>query len=128
MNLKKNIKKILKEEENLVRVRLLTKYLDDFFDNFKLIKTEPDLCQFNWYDEKGDKILERNNWGMLWIYNCNFFYNLKLFIINYLSFSYHEFNDILINYLNGKYGNKFQGNLLKDIGTGSCDEYGYINN
>jgi hypothetical protein len=81
MNLKENIKKILKEEENLVRVRLLTKYLDDFFDNFKLVKTEPDHYQFSWYDENGDKILERNNWGMLWIYNCNFFYNLKLFII-----------------------------------------------
>jgi hypothetical protein len=99
------------------------KRFDKIFDELELIKTENDLYQYNWVNNDGKKVFERNNWGMFWIYGCDEYYYLKI-APKTAGLSFFEFQEILINYLNNKYATEFGDKKpLKETGSEICDEY-----
>lgn len=95
---------------------------DNFFDNLNLVKTEPDLYQFNWLNNDNKKVFERNNWGMLWIYDCDEFSNLH-YLSNMFSLSNEEFKKELVTYINDRYKSEFGNKPLQDISSEDCDDY-----
>lgn len=93
------------------------------FDKLELIKTEDNLHQYNWIDNDGKKVFERNHWGMFWIYGCDEYYRLKN-IPKMAGLSFLEFENILIEYLNNRYNVQFGDEKpLQNIATEVCDEY-----
>jgi hypothetical protein len=104
------------------KIDFIYNFFDNIFDELKLIKTMDDLYQYDWVDKNGDKVFERNHWGMLWIYNCDLYRNLKM-MLRLLLNSNNEFLKELLNYLNNKYFKEFgEKKPLKDVDE-DCDYY-----
>ena len=99
------------------------KNFDKVFDELNLINTENHLHQYNWIDNNGKKVFQRNHWGMFWIYGCDKYYDLKIFP-KMTGLSFIHFQKILIDYLNNKYKTQFGDEKpLKQIGNENCEEY-----
>jgi hypothetical protein len=89
----------------------------------ELVKTENDVHQYNWVDSNGDKVFERNHWGMFWIYDCDEYEKLKFVLRKVLSFSYEQFEKELLKYLNNRYSKEFgEERPLIEIGNENCPE------
>ena len=102
---------------------LIYKNFDKVFDGLELIKTEKDIHQYNWVDSNGNKIFERNHWGMFWIYGCDEYEYLNLVPRKMLGFSYEQFEEELLNYLNNRYSKEFgEERPLRNIGNENCLE------
>jgi hypothetical protein len=99
------------------------KHLDNVFDKLELVKTENDVHQYNWVDSNGDKVFERNHWGMFWIYDCDEYEKLNFVLRKVLSFSYEQFEKELLKYLNNRYSKEFgEERPLIEIGNENCPE------
>jgi hypothetical protein len=97
------------------------KNFDKVFDNLKLIKTEKNIYQYDWVNENGDVVFARNHWGMFWVYDCNEYKSLTILPIKMLEFSYEQFKEVLINYLNNRYYKEFgEERPLRNIGDDEC--------
>lgn len=131
---KKGVRGSLSEQSNRIKsmmgvinenklTNFFHKRFDKIFDGLELIKTENNLHQYNWVNNDGKKVFERNNWGRFWIYGCDEYYHLKI-APKSAGLSFIEFQEILINYLNNKYSTQFGDEKpLKEIGNETCDEY-----
>ena len=102
---------------------LIYKNLDNVFDKLELVKTENDVHQYDWVDSNGDKVFERNHWGMFWIYGCDEYEELNFVLRKVLNFSYDQFQEELLNYLNNRYFKEFGAKRpLREIGNENCPE------
>lgn len=127
MNLQEEIHRIKEMIENLNKNNLefvLKKiFFNKIFDNFEMVRTDDKLIQFNWINDKGQSVLSRNHWGMLWINNCDIYENLISNPKKYLSLSGDEIVDYVCEYLNKKYVSEFEKQPLKDVSTElDCNE------
>jgi hypothetical protein len=91
--------------------------LDKTFNNFKLKLTYEDsfLSYGQWIDKNKKKIFTRNNWGTVWVNDCDVY--LKLIETSMsLGLDLDTFELLFVNYLNEKYGDKFKNdNPVKSI-------------
>ena len=99
---------------------------DKIFDNLILeSKYLSHPQQMDWIDSEGEKVFERNTWGMFWVYECEMWRELHT-IPKMMTYSPEEFEKSLIDYLNIKYKKEFGERPLKQIGNEYCKEYGEI--
>jgi hypothetical protein len=83
--------------------------LDKTFNNFKLKLTYEDsfLSYGQWIDKNKKKIFTRNNWGTVWVNDCDVY--LKLIETSMsLGLDLDTFELLFVNYINEKYGDKFK--------------------
>jgi len=127
MNLQETIRKVLREtKEEKIRSFLFSRF-DRVFNELNL-EVEYDKEFVNtmygkWFNEKNDIIFHRNNWGALWVKDCDTYRKLRSYSISVL-LNLEEFNNLLIEYLNDRYSNKFKGKILQKVG----DEYHCLKN
>jgi len=126
MNLQEQISKmksmmgVINEDK---KTDFIYKNFDKVFDKLKLIKTMDDVYQYNWLDKNGDKVFERNHWGMLWIYNCDEYDYLKT-IPKMLDYSDEQFEKELLYYLNNRYSKEFGDKRpLRLISSEECFDF-----
>lgn len=104
-------------------LRILGVSWDKVFDNL-LIEDDGESGYVKWIDPSIDDEEEnfpfsKNYWGYFWTHNCEYYNKLKV-RQRYLSLSDEEFKNLLLIYLNGKYGMLFPNRLIKNIDN-SCD-------
>ena len=83
--------------------------LDKTFNNFKLKLTYEDsfLSYGEWIGKNKKRIFTRNNWGTVWVNDCDVY--LKLIESSTsLGLDSDTFELLFVNYLNEKYGDKFK--------------------
>ena len=128
MKLQETIKSVLKEELT-GKHKMFIKSLNDVFDNLNMKNVNPKFGNhFFWYDKNNNSVFEKNNWGMLWILNCSVYNELRVIIIGYFGFPADECDNILINYLNDKYGSEFGTQIIKSVGNETCDPDEFFGN
>lgn len=121
MNLKHYNSRIHENSDG--RIKHILFFFDKIFDNLEIEKTEPNHIQFNWYDSKtGKKLFERNHWGRFWVYDCKTYRSLQRNITGILNFNNNEFHHLLLEYLNNRYKENFEGKNLKDVASETCPE------
>lgn len=114
MNLQENIKKVLKEETNIIAKRLIKKIFDNVFNKLNLIPIDEELLM-DWVNVDGKKMFQRNWWGKFWVDDCEVYKNLYSKTL-FLSLDIDEFETNLLEYLNTKYEKEFKDRPLKEIG------------
>jgi len=131
MNLQEQISRIQEMMELINENKLnsfIFKHFDKVFNNLRLVKTEDDYYHYDWINESGEIIFERNHWGTFWIYGCDEYSYLGL-APRMLRLTYDEFEEVLIEYLNKKYLLEFgEEKPLKGLGNENCSDYGEIDN
>lgn len=79
-----------------------------------------------WVDEKNEDVFHRNNWGVLWVIECDPYKKLRSYSSSLL-LDLNDFKNLLIEYINGKYGDQFNDKLIREIGDEySCLKEGYL--
>ena len=96
---------------------------DNVFDKLKLIKTEEDIHQYNWINENGKKVFERNHWGTFWIYGCKE-YDYMTTAPKAMEMTEDEFNVLLCMYVNKRYKEEFgEKKPVRVVGNENCEQY-----
>ena len=98
-------------------LKILKVSWDRVFDN--LIIKEDQSEGFEWVKPKignSKKTIpfRKNYWGMFWTIDCELYRKLTIHR-KFLPITNDEFKDLLIIYLNEKYGHLFQNRLVKNI-------------
>ena len=96
------------------------KRFDNVFDKLTLVKTEEDIHQYNWIDENGKKVFERNDWGTFWIYGCEE-YDYLITVPKIMEMIEDEFNVLLCMYVNLRYN--FGKKPVLIVGNENCEQY-----
>jgi hypothetical protein len=127
MKLQETIRKVLREtKEDKIRSFMFTRF-DKVFNELNLVieydKKFVNTMYGKWFNEENDIIFHRNNWGVLWINDCDPYIKLRSYSISVL-LNLEEFNNLLIEYLNDRYSDKFKGKILQKVG----DEYYCLKN
>jgi hypothetical protein len=100
------------------RLKIIENELDDIFNNLtieKLYPNEPELIAYQWLDNDGNKVFEKNHWGRFFIREFSFIKPIKSLAKNFLSLTEKEYEKELINYLNTKYKEEFENKPIRDI-------------
>lgn len=117
--------------QNLVNnneiLRVISGFFDRSFDNLE-VQENKDSEVFNWIDPKFGKkyiFFQKNYWGNFWVFSTDpkkldrpSGYKTYKELQKYqklFSLSDEDFNDLLIQYLNNKYGHLFPSRLVKAI-------------
>lgn len=117
--------------QNLVNnneiLRVISGFFDRSFDNLE-VQENKDSEVFNWIDPKFGKkyiFFQKNYWGNFWVFSTNpkkldrpSGYKTYKELQKYqklFSLSDEDFDDLLIQYLNNKYGHLFPSRLVKAI-------------
>lgn len=117
--------------ENLVNDKgifdLISVFFDRLFDNLE-VQENKDSEVFNWIDPKFGKkhtFFQKNYWGNFWVFSTDpkkldrpSGYTTYKELQKYqklFSLSDEDFDDLLIQYLNNKYGHLFPSRLVKAI-------------
>lgn len=98
----------------------LDKFLFNFFDGtFKKYDVENDgegYVRFINSDETS--VYSKNVWGMFWVYDCEEWSKISKYRKH---IGEEMFDEMLINYLNKTFSDKFVGgNLIRKINTNQC--------
>jgi hypothetical protein len=100
------------------RLKILENELDEIFNNLtieRLFPNEPKLISYKWLDNDGNKVFEKNHWGMFFIQEFDFIKPIKSLVNNFLSLTNEEYEKTLINYLNTRYKEEFENRPILDI-------------
>lgn len=101
--------------------RVFEKIFNDLFNNLTMIKGSDDrLVEYQWVNEEGEIVYERNDFGIFWVNDCDYYKLIKNYS-NLLGIKMHEMEEIIVNYLNKLYVNEFRGEPLKKLNTEECD-------
>jgi len=131
MNLQETIRKVLREtKEEKIRSFLFSRF-DRVFNELNLViqydKQFVNTMYGKWYNEEEEELFHRNDWGILWVSDCDTYRKLRSYSSSLL-LDMNEFEKLLIEYLNGKYSDQFNGKLIRDVGDEHycLDEDDYI--
>jgi hypothetical protein len=116
MNLKQSIRRILKEtREDKIKSFLFQRF-DKVFDelNLKVYYEENNYVYGRWFDKDGKDIFHRNDWGVIWIINCEPYKELYTYS-KLVGLNEEEFEEILVEYFNNKYLDQFLQKLFKTV-------------
>jgi hypothetical protein len=113
------------KEEIIYEVRL-SNYSDSLFDKVfnKLnleVENDRETIYGRWYNEKNEEVFHRNDWGTLWINNCETYKELRSYS-RLFGLDLEEFEKLLVEYINGKYIEQFFNKPVKGVG----DEIGCL--
>jgi hypothetical protein len=126
MKLQETIRRILMEEtkEHKVKSFMYSKF-DKVFDglNLDVEYGDKNYVYGKWYNQEDKVVFHRNDWGVLWVSECGPYRKLRAYSKS-ISLNLDEFNNLLIEYLNDKYSEKFKGKSFKNVG----DEYHCLKN
>jgi hypothetical protein len=99
------------------RLKILKNELDEIFNNLtieRLYPNEPELIAYQWFDNDGNKVFEKNHWGMFFIEEFSFIKPIKSLVKN-LSLTNEEYEKTLIDYLNTRYKEEFDKKPIREI-------------
>ena len=116
MNLKESIRRILKEtREDKVKSLLLQEFNKVFDElNLKVDYEENNYVYGKWFDKDGKDIFHRNDWGVIWIINCEPYKELYIYS-KLVGLNEEEFEKILVEYFNNKYLDQFLQKPFKSV-------------
>jgi hypothetical protein len=110
-----NIKKVLKETREEKVNKFITTNFDKIFDKFELdIELHRGMIYAKWHNSENELIMHRNNYGTLWLTDCDIYKKLRDYS-KVVRLDLDSFNEMLINYLNNKYGHRFNNRLIKTV-------------
>ena len=101
----------IEEITNVLKIKpieLIKEYLDDIFNNLtieRIYPNEPKLIVYQWFDDDGNKVFEKNHWGMFFIKEFSFIKPIKSL----------EYEKTLIDYLNTRYEEEFDTQPIREI-------------
>jgi len=104
---------IIKEEK-------INKFINSRFDrvfnklNLK-IENHRDTIYGKWFNEKNEDVFHRNDWGTLWVTNCETYKELRTYS-KLIGLDLEGFNKLLVEYINGKYLEQFFNRPIKRVG------------
>ena len=131
MNLQETIRRVLREtKEEKIRSFLFSRF-DRVFNELNLViqydKQFVKTMYGKWFNEEEEELFHRNDWGILWVSDCDTYRKLRSYSSSLL-LDKNEFKKLLIEYLNGKYSDQFNGKLIREIGDEHfcLDEDDYI--
>lgn len=112
-SLQESIKRILREE---LSVDIIYPDFDGVFNNMEVesLTHKDGTLYVRWKDKDGNNVFSRNNWGRLFIHQCEPYRELR-FYSRMISQTMEEFEETLIKYLNDKYENEFMSKPIKQI-------------
>ena len=115
-NLKESIIRILKETQEDKIKRFLFQRFDKVFDelNLKVDYEGNNYVYGKWFDKDGKDIFHRNDWGVIWIINCEPYKELYIYSKS-VGLNGEEFEKILVEYFNDKYLDQFLQKLFKTV-------------
>jgi hypothetical protein len=125
MNLQETIRRVLREtKEEKIRSFLFSRF-DRVFNelDLKVEYGDKNYVYGKWYNKKDKDVFHRNDWGVLWVTECGPYRKLRAYSDSVL-LNLDEFNNLIIEYLNDKYADKFKGKLFQNVG----DEYHCLKN
>jgi len=129
--IQETIKRILREtKEEKIRSFLFSRF-DRVFNELNLViqydKQFVKTMYGKWFNEEEEELFHRNDWGILWVSDCDTYRKLRSYSSSLL-LDKNEFKKLLIEYLNGKYSDQFNGKLIREIGDEHfcLDEDDYI--
>jgi len=129
--IQETIKRVLREtKEEKIRSFLFSRF-DRVFNELNLViqydKQFVKTMYGKWFNEEGGELFHRNDWGILWVSDCDTYRKLRSYSSSLL-LDKNEFKKLLIEYLNGKYSDQFNGKLIRDVGDEHycLDEDDYI--
>jgi hypothetical protein len=100
------------------RLKIIENELDDIFNNLtieRLYPNEPELIAYQWLDNDGNIVFEKNHWGNFFIEEFEFIKPIKSLIKNFLSLTNEEYEKTLIDYLNTRYEEEFDTQPIREI-------------
>jgi hypothetical protein len=100
------------------RLKILENELDEIFNNLtieRLYPNEPKLIAYQWFDDDGNIVFEKNHWGMFFIQEFDFIKPIKSLVKNFLSLTNEEYEKTLIDYLNTRYKEEFENRPILEI-------------
>jgi hypothetical protein len=120
------LKKIFNDDS--IGLKFLKYDFDLIFNKLKLkLKYENSVLYYGeWINQNKELIFSRNNWGTVWVNDCDIY--LKLIESSKsLGLDSDTFESLLVNYLNEKSGDKFKNdNPIKSIDDdGMCSDYNH---
>ena len=93
---------------------VLSHFFDKVLKDFVVINNGEGYVRWYQPDSKVESF-HKNKWGNLWVANCGDWKRLTQYGRSF-GVSKREINEVLINYFNNKYSDKFTGgDLIKDI-------------
>ena len=117
MNLQETIRRVLREtKEEKIRSFLFTRF-DRVFNELTLEVEYGDdnYLYAKWFDKENKDVFHRNTWGSFWIVECEPYKKLRSYSSSLL-LDLNEFEELLKEYLNERYGDKFKGKIIRKIG------------
>ena len=130
MNLQETIRKVLREtKEEKIRSFLFTRF-DRIFNELNLVilydKKFVNTMYGKWFNEEEEEVFHRNDWGILWVSDCTTYRKLRSYSSSLL-LDLSEFEILLKEYLNERYGDKFKGKIIRKIGDQyNCLKHSYL--
>ena len=100
------------------RLKIIENELDDIFNNLtieRLYPNEPELIAYQWLDNDGNKVFEKNHWGNFFIKEFEFIKPIKSLLKNFLSLTNEKYEKTLIDYLNTRYEEEFDTQPIREI-------------
>jgi hypothetical protein len=100
------------------RLKIIENELDDIFNNLtieRLYPNEPELIAYQWLDNDGNKVFEKNHWGNFFIKEFEFIKPIKSLLKNFLSLTNEKYEKTLIDYLNTRYKEEFDTQPILEI-------------
>ena len=117
MNLQETIRRVLREtKEEKIRSFLFARF-DRVFNelNLEVEYGDDNYLYAKWFDKNNEDVFHRNTWGSFWIVECEPYKKLRSYSSSLL-LDLNEFEELLKEYLNGKYGDKFKDKIIRKIG------------
>jgi hypothetical protein len=125
MNLQETIRRVLREtKEDKIRSFLFTRF-DRVFNelNLEVEYGDKNYVYGKWFNKENQDVFHRNDWGTFWVKECELYRKLRSYSSSLL-LDLSEFEKLLKEYLNEKYGDKFKGKIILKIG----DQYNCLKN
>ena len=108
---------VLREETREDKIKsILLQEFDKVFDelNLKVDYEENNYVYGKWFDKDGKDIFHRNDWGVIWIINCEPYKELYIYS-KLVGLNEEEFEKILVEYFNNKYLDQFLQKPFKNV-------------
>jgi hypothetical protein len=104
---------VIKEEK--INNFIISKF-DRVFDKLNLkIENHRNTIYGKWFNEMNKVVFHRNDWGTLWIEDCETYRELRSYT-KFIGLDLEGFNELLIKYLNDKYQEQFFDRPIKKVG------------